>query len=121
MKVFDYIIVGQGIAGTVLAFQLRLQGKRVFVIDKHRDYTSSKIASGTYNPLVLKRFTPSWKVEDQLTPLYDFIDAFETSFNTSIHVTLKLWRKFTSIQEQNLWLEKSDHDRLMLYESFFYL
>ena len=102
MKVFDYIIVGQGIAGTVLAFQLRLKGKRVFVIDKHRDYTSSKIAPGTYNPMVLKRFTPCWKVEDQLTPLYDFLDAFETSFNTSIHVPLKLWRKFASIQEQNL-------------------
>ena len=77
MKVFDYIIVGQGIAGTVLAFQLRLQGKRVFVIDKHRDYTSSKIAPGTYNPMVLKRFTPCWKVEDQLTPLYDFLDALK--------------------------------------------
>jgi len=113
MKSFDYIIVGQGIAGTILAFQLRLIGKEVFVIDKHRDDTSSKIAPGTYNPMVLKRFTPFWKVEDQLTPLYDFIDAFETSFNTSIHVPLKLWRKFASIQEQNLWLEKSEHDRLM--------
>ena len=113
MKAFDYIIVGQGIAGTVLAFQLRLKGKRVFVIDKHRDDTSSKIAPGTYNPMVLKRFTPCWKVEDQLTPLYDFLDAFEKSFNTSIHEPLKLWRKFTSIQEQNLWLEKSDHHRLM--------
>lgn len=112
MKVFDYIIVGQGIAGTVLAFQLRLKGKRVFVIDKERDHTSSKIATGTYNPMVLKRFTPCWKVEDQLTPLFDFLDAFEISFNTSIHFPLKLWRKFASIQEQNLWLEKSDHNRL---------
>ena len=88
MKAFDYIIVGQGIAGTVLAFQLRLKGRRVFVIDKHRDHTSSKIALGTYNPMVLKRFTPCWKVEDQLTPLYDFLDAFEKSFNTSIHEPL---------------------------------
>ena len=113
MKEFDYIIVGQGIAGTVLAFQLRLKGKHVFVIDKNRDFTSSKIAPGTYNPMVLKRFTPCWKVEDQLTPLYDFLNAFETSFNTSIHVPLKLWRRFASIQEQNLWLEKSDHHRLV--------
>ena len=73
MKEFDYIIVGQGIAGTVLAFQLRLKGKQVFVIDKHRDDTSSKIAPGTYNPMVLKRFTPCWKVEDQLTPLLSLI------------------------------------------------
>jgi len=121
MKAFDYIIVGQGIAGTVLAFQLRLQGKRVFVIDKHRDDTSSKIASGIYNPMVLKRFTPCWKVEDQLTPLYDFLDAFETSFNTTIHVPLKLWRKFLSIQEQNLWLEKSNHDRLIPFMNPYFI
>ena len=113
MKAFDYIIVGQGIAGTVLAFQLRLKDKRVLVIDKHRDNTSSKIASGTYNPMVLKRFTPSWKIEGQLIPLNNFLDAFETSFNTSINVPIKLWRKFVSIQEQNLWLEKSCHNRLV--------
>ena len=113
MKAFDYIIVGQGIAGTVLAFQLQLKGKRVFVIDKHRDDTSSKIAPGTYNPMVLKRFTPCWKVEEQLTPLYDFLEAFERTFNTIIHKPLRLWRKFASIQEQNLWFEKSNHNRLI--------
>ena len=113
MKVFDYIVVGQGIAGTVLAFQLRLKGKHVFVIDKHRDSTSSKIAPGTYNPMVLKRFTPCWKVEEQLSSLYHFIESFEESFNTIIHKPLRLWRKFASIQEQNLWLEKSNHNRLI--------
>ena len=121
MKVFDYIIVGQGIAGTVLAFQLRLKGKRVYVIDKYRGNTSSKIAPGTYNPMVLKRFTPCWKVEEQLDSLYNFIDAFEISFNTSIHVPLKLWRKFASVQEQNLWLEKSDHHRLSPYMNPYFI
>ena len=112
MNQFDYIIVGQGLAGTVLAFQLRLQGKSVFVIDKHRDQTSSKISTGAYNPMVLKRLTPCWKVEEQLKPLYQFIDSFEKIFDTSIHFPLKLWRKFASVQEQNLWLEKSENFRL---------
>ncbi len=112
MKQFDYIIVGQGLAGTVLAFQLRLKGVNVFVIDKHRESTSSKIAPGAYNPMVLKRFTPCWKVEEQLEPLCCFIENFEETFNESIHTPLKLWRKFHSVQEQNLWLEKSEKVRL---------
>jgi len=108
MKKFDYIIAGQGLAGTVLAFQLRRKRKRVYVIDRHRESTSSKIAPGVYNPMVLKRFTPCWKVEDLLEPLYNFISNFEETFNEPVHTPLKLWRKFHSVQEQNLWLEKSE-------------
>lgn len=112
MKQFDYIIVGQGLAGTVLAFNLRRKGKCVFVIDEYRESTSSKIAPGAYNPMVLKRFTLCWKVEEQLAPLYQFIENFEESFGEKVHTSLKLWRKFYSVQEQNLWLEKSEKARL---------
>ena len=115
MKKFDYIIVGQGLAGTVLAFQLTQMGKRVFVIDKFRSSTSSKVAFGAYNPMVLKRFTACWKVEEQLPPLYQFIKSFEETFDTGIHTPLQLWRKFHSVQEQNLWLEKSEKPRLRAF------
>ena len=115
MKQFDYMIVGQGLAGTILGFQLREKGKSVVVIDKHREQTSSKVALGAYNPMVLKRFTPCWNVELQLKPLYDFVDAFEKTYRVSIHESLKLWRKFHSVQEQNLWLEKSEHPRLKAF------
>ncbi len=112
MKKFDYIIVGQGLAGSVLSFHLRRLGKRVLVIDKCRMKTSSKIALGVYNPMVLKRFTPCWNVEKQLEALFIFLDDFEREFLEKIHHPVKLWRKFHSIQEQNMWLEKSDHKRL---------
>lgn len=115
MKQFDYMIVGQGLAGTILGFQLREKGKSVVIIDKHREQTSSKVALGAYNPMVLKRFTPCWNVELQLKPLYDFVDTFEKTYRVSIHESLKLWRKFHSVQEQNLWLEKSEHPRLKAF------
>lgn len=112
MKQVDYIIVGQGLAGTVLSFQLRQLGKSVYIIDKEREFTSSKVAPGAYNPMVLKRFTPCWRIEEQLDPLYSFIGRFESAYNTIIHQPLELWRKFQSIQEQNLWMEKSEKSRL---------
>ena len=46
MKHFDYIIVGQGLAGTLLTHRLLKLGKSVLVIDKHREFTSSKVAPG---------------------------------------------------------------------------
>lgn len=112
MKQFDYIIVGQGLAGTLLTYRLQNLGKRVLVVDKHSASTSSKVALGVYNPLVLKRFTPCWNIEQQLRPLYDFLDAFEAKFKTIIHESPKLFRLFNSVEEQNLWLEKSEKERL---------
>ncbi|MES2703907.1 MAG: FAD-binding oxidoreductase [Bacteroidota bacterium] len=54
MKV-DYIIVGQGIAGTVLAWQLRSAGKRVIVVDAVRPHTASRVSAGIINPYTGKR------------------------------------------------------------------
>lgn len=115
MKEVDYIIVGQGLAGTVLSFQLRQLDRSILVVDKHRASTSSKVAPGAYNPMVLKRFTPCWKVEEQLGPLYSFIEQFELHYKTCIHQPLKLLRKFQSVQEQNLWMEKCEKTRLAPY------
>lgn len=112
MKHFDYIVVGQGLAGTLLTHRLLKLGKNVLVIDKLREITSSKVALGAYNPMVLKRFTPCWNVENQIQPLYDFITEFEKEFKVTIHQPIKLWRLFNSVQEQNLWLEKSEKIRL---------
>jgi len=115
MKQFDYIVVGQGLAGTLLTYRLQKLGKTVLVIDKFREYTSSKIAPGAYNPMVLKRFTACWKVDEQLQPLYDFIEEFETEFQVAIHQPIKLWRLFKSVHEQNLWLEKSEKKNLQAF------
>jgi len=117
MKKVDYIVVGQGLAGTCLAFQLRLQNKSVLVVDKHRETSSSKVALGVYNPMVLKRFTPCWKVEEQLVDLYNFLDIFENTFNQNIHIRLKLLRRFNSVFEQNLWSEKSQNLKSGIYMS----
>ena len=115
MKQFDYIVVGQGLAGTILTYRLQSEGKTVLVIDKHREATSSKVAPGAYNPMVLKRFTPCWNVDEQLEPLYSFISDFEQKFQVTIHEPIKLHRLFKSVLEQNLWMEKSEKKSLSTF------
>ena len=48
---FDTIIVGQGLAGTTLAWHLLQAGQSVLVIDRGEDVTSSKIAAGLMTPI----------------------------------------------------------------------
>ncbi len=56
----DLIIVGQGIAGSVLALTFLEQGKKILVIDKDRPVTSSKVAAGLYNPITGRKPTLTW-------------------------------------------------------------
>jgi glycine/D-amino acid oxidase-like deaminating enzyme len=53
----DFLIVGQGIAGTVLAWHLMAQGHTVKIIDAEDAGTPSRISSGIINPYTGKRLT----------------------------------------------------------------
>ncbi|MBK8367632.1 MAG: hypothetical protein IPL10_09490 [Bacteroidetes bacterium] len=53
----DFIIVGQGIAGSVLSLSLISAGYAVLVISTPNLSTSSKIAAGIWNLIVFKRLT----------------------------------------------------------------
>jgi len=56
----DVIIVGQGICGTLLSFELIKRGKSVLVFDDGNVHASSKVAAGLINPVTGKRFVKSW-------------------------------------------------------------
>jgi glycine oxidase len=54
------LVVGQGIAGTVVAYKLLQGGYHVHVIDNSHHNASSMVAAGLFNPLVFKWITKSW-------------------------------------------------------------
>lgn len=63
----DYLIVGQGIAGTLLAWFLHQEGKSFAVIDNGADVIASKVAAGIINPVTGRRYHTTWKA-DELHP-----------------------------------------------------
>jgi len=62
----DYIIIGQGICGTFLSWNLLKEGKKILVIDKQQKFSSSKVASGIINPVTGRRVVTTWMIEDLL-------------------------------------------------------
>jgi glycine oxidase len=66
MERVDFIIVGQGLAGTTLARRLVARGLRVLVVDREGD-SSSRIAAGLITPVTGKRLARSWRW-DELYP-----------------------------------------------------
>ena len=66
MRKVDYLIVGQGIAGTMIAFFAKKAGKKILVIDHAKPDSASKIAAGLINPITGRKFVKSWKIDELL-------------------------------------------------------
>lgn len=103
----DYLIVGLGLAGISFCEQLEKNGKSYKVISD-TSQTSSLVAGGLYNPVILKRFTLAWKAKEQLASAIPFYADLEKKLGVKLNYPIPVYRRFASIEEQNLWFEASD-------------
>lgn len=103
----DYLIVGLGLAGMSLCEQLEKNNKTFKVIND-ASQTSSIVAGGLYNPVILKRFTMAWNAREQLQQAIPFYVSLEKKLNVKLNYKLPVKRRFASVEEQNLWFEACD-------------
>jgi glycine/D-amino acid oxidase-like deaminating enzyme len=106
---YDYLIIGQGLAGSVLAYQLHKRGKSVAVIDEQKYPTSSRVAAGLANPITGPKMVKTWKAD----VLFPYMEKFygQIQQETGAHFFKKhiLYRPFTSAKEMNDWDGRSAH------------
>jgi glycine oxidase len=109
-KKYNYIIVGQGIAGTVLAHTLLAEGKSVLIIDEGAEHSTSAIAAGLYNPVVFKRLVKSW-LADELIPFMDvFYKDAEQLLGEQFYFKKQIVKLFADEAEKVFWLKKSQEE-----------
>ena len=107
----DYIIVGSGLAGIAFAETL-LQHNKSFIIFDNKSQSSSSIAGGLYNPVILKRFSEVWNAKSQLETANSFYAAIEKKLEIHFDFKIPIYRKFFSVEEQNNWFTASDKPNL---------
>lgn len=107
----DYIIVGFGLAGMSFSEQLRKRNKS-FVVITEEDRSSSIVAGGMYNPVILKRFTSPWNAISQLEYAIPFYTEIQLRLATQLLNPYPLLRVFNAVEEQNNWLIASDKPNL---------
>jgi len=61
-----FLIVGQGIAGSLLAYGMYKAGLNFIIVSSPAKSKASDVAAGMFNPLVFKRLTKSWMVDEVL-------------------------------------------------------
>jgi glycine/D-amino acid oxidase-like deaminating enzyme len=113
MKI-DYCIVGCGLASISFCELLRKHNKS-FVVFDNQSQQSSIVAAGLYNPVILKRFSEVWKAKEQLLIALPIYKELEKLLDVKLDYKLPIYRRFTSVEEQNQWFQASDKPNL---ESF---
>lgn len=106
----NYIIVGQGLAGTILAQTLIKSGKSIIIINDCKSSSASMVAAGLYNPVVFKRLVKSWKADELISFMDKFYVDSETLLGEHFYFKKQIVKLFSEEQEKVLWLKKSKED-----------
>jgi len=106
-KNVDFIIVGQGLAGTLLAHFLQEMGKSVFVIDEDRNRTSSKVAAGLVNPVTGMRLVKTWKIDELFPFAKTSYQELEKILGIKFYSDFNLLRVLKNPGQENQWLARS--------------
>lgn len=100
---YDYIVIGQGLAGSILAYRLIQRGQSVLVIDNQHNGASSKIAAGIINPITGNRLTTNALFKQQRKTSLDLYSELEALFTQKLVTELQQFRLLKSAQKTELW------------------
>jgi len=62
----DFLVIGQGISGSFIQFELERAGLTHLVIDEALPHTASRIAAGLINPVTGRRLVTTWMIDQLL-------------------------------------------------------
>lgn len=103
----NYLIVGQGLAGSVLALQLLERGQRVLVIGNSQAPSASGVAAGLYNPITGRQMVKTWLADALFPYLHKFYQAAEHTLGARFLHSMPIFRPFVSAEEQAAWQDKA--------------
>lgn len=102
----DVLIVGQGLAGSLLAWNLERRGLRTLVIDENHHQSSSMVAAGLINPVTGIRLVKTHNLENCLPTALSTYRYLGKEFHQRFFHPRPMLRLFKSDRDQKLWRRK---------------
>ncbi len=96
----DFLIVGQGVAGSVLAWTLDQRGCSVLLADDPALPSASAVAAGIVNPLTGRKLVHTWKADELFPFLHQFYTDIEKQLAVQFFHPKNIYRPFRSSAEQ---------------------
>lgn len=94
----DFLIIGQGLAGTTLAHTIEAKGYSYHIIDQKNHNSATKVAAGLINPVTGRRYVKSWMVDLFLPKAQDFYTELENKLGKRFYTQLAI-RKILANEE----------------------
>lgn len=102
----DYLIIGQGICGTLLSWYLHREGKSFLVLDDGNEHSSSKIAAGIINPVTGRRYVSTWMIEEVMPFALQAYEKLGDYLQTNLVSEKSIIDFFPSPQMRNAFIDR---------------
>jgi glycine/D-amino acid oxidase-like deaminating enzyme len=112
---YDFVIVGNGLAGLLLANELIDRGQRVLVFGDSNKRSSSMVAGGMVNPVTGKYLAKTWLIDELFGLLFDYYRNLEVEFKSSFFHQTGLFRPFPNEQSKTNFLNQIQKHNLQDY------
>jgi glycine oxidase len=106
IRTVDYLIVGQGLAGSVFAALLLERGRSFVVVDDHHRTAASKAAGGIINPITGKRLNRPGLIGELLQEAFSTYPMIERLLGAPLFARRNVLRLFIDGAEQRRWEAK---------------
>lgn len=105
----DTLIVGQGLAGSLLAWTLIQRGEQVLVRDDHQRGSASRVAAGMINPLAGMRFTRPAQVDAWLASARALYRTLEQALERPLLHDLPMIRLLRSPEQRRFYQRQAQN------------
>ena len=104
---FDFIIVGSGLAGGILGLRLQNAGKKIAIIDNNDPHAAYHVAGGLWNAITFRKILKGWQADVLTDEAHRFYDDLQKEWNLNFYSQKDVVRIFSDVAFQNNWLAKS--------------
>ncbi len=111
----DFLIVGQGLAGSLLAWQLHLGGFNIRITRDPEYSGASPVAAGMINPVTGLRLALSAQIDPQLHAASQLYNQIEQVFSVQVFQPRRIARLFRNTQEQHYYDKRHNQARFNKY------
>lgn len=111
----DVLILGQGLAGTLLAWELERAGISFALVDPGHATAATSAAAGIINPITGRRLVKSWRIDALLPAARAVYREMEAELGLPLWREVRVWRMFADARERATWCEKQARGDLAPY------